>query len=113
MCRLRDGMLLLVSYSAGQRLAFGRPNPLLPLDSRLHPPKVTTTPVIVLQVRDFNSSALYGSVCPTSIPRSSTTFLPYMQSHIHDGSSQARNPSVTLGFPGNRAVKPGGSVIVS
>ena len=39
--------------------------------------------------------------------------LPHMQSRIHDGSSQARNPSVTLGFPGNRAVKLGGSVIVS
>ena len=36
-----------------------------------------------------------------------------MQSCIQAGSSHARNPSATLGFPGNRAVSPGRSVIVS
>ena len=39
--------------------------------------------------------------------------LPHMQSRIQAGSSQARNPSATLGFPSNGAVRPGGSVIVS
>ena len=93
--------------------AFGLPNPLRSLSSLPHREMLSLAPVIVSQPRDFNTPDLGDLVCPASIRSASMTSLPDMQSRIHDGSSQARNPSVTLGFPGNRAVKPGRSVIVS
>ena len=112
---LRPAMCTFLLYlpSGVHRPTSGLSNLLRSLGSLPHRELLPPAPVIASQPRDFNIPDLSGLVCPASIRTACMTSLPHMRSRIQAGSNHARNPSATLGFPGNRAVSPGGSVIVS